>query len=111
MLTITPVIEVVNAPTRSYEFVVAALAVEDLTPYMFGALDAEKGEPCFPERYYIFDGAIAEYREGYTAVAAEMIDTATFFGFDDDAPLGLTFTPSDGDDCIEDDHDLIRYGG
>lgn len=73
MLTLAPVLMTVNTPSRSYDFVMAALAVEDLSPYMLGALDAEKGEPCVPEYYYALDGAIAEYREGYEAAQAALL--------------------------------------
>lgn len=43
-----------------------------LSPLMIGALDATTRRPCKPEDYYIWDGDLAEYAEGYRQQADEM---------------------------------------
>lgn len=55
---------------RQLEFVTAALEA-DLTPYMLGVLDAEKGEICCPEAYFIWEGDLLAYVEGYEEVKGE----------------------------------------
>ena len=65
--------------TRSVEFVTAVLAAE-ITPYMMGALDAEKGELACPELYYTKRGQMCEYCEGYESVAGVTLTTEQFLG-------------------------------
>jgi hypothetical protein len=56
--------------------VIAAILDAEIAPYMLGALDAERGEPCNPNYYYTRDGMIAEYREGYEVAANELAQRA-----------------------------------
>lgn len=39
-----------------------------LSPYMLGALDAERGELCVPEMYFTKRGQMCEYAEGHESV-------------------------------------------
>lgn len=85
MNTIAPVTHSVNwnepapATTRSFEFV-AAILEADVSPYMLGVLDAEKGEMACPEMYYINQGSMCEYCEGFEAVAGPTLTTRQFLG-------------------------------
>lgn len=64
---------------RQLNFVVALLAA-DVTPYMLGALDAERGELACPEMYFVKRGECCEYCEGYEAVAGATLTTRQFLG-------------------------------
>lgn len=55
-------------------------APDIVTPYMLGVMDAEENLPCVPETYYIKQGQMAEYCEGYEAVAGETLTTRQILG-------------------------------
>lgn len=73
MEILAPVAPAVNK-TRQPEFI-AAIIEADISPFMLGALDAEKNEICCPEMYFAWDGAIMEYVEGYKSVAGDNATT------------------------------------
>lgn len=56
-----------SATVRQPSFVAAA-SDAGLTPFMLGALDAQRGELCVPEMYYTKRGQICEYAEGFESV-------------------------------------------
>ena len=65
--------------TRQLNFVVA-LAAAEVSPYMLGALDAERGEVACPEMYFLKRGDACEYCEGFEAVAGPTLTTEQFLG-------------------------------
>lgn len=65
--------------TRQLDFVVALQAAE-ISPYVLGALDAERGEMACPELYYVRRGQMCEYCEGYASVAGPTLTTRHFLG-------------------------------
>lgn len=96
---------------------VAALLDADIAPYVLGALDAEKGEPCQPDVYFAFDGARAEYVEGWHTATSELEATldAVFAPVAvDDRQLALDLFDYDAEaDDYEDylaDVDYFRHG-
>lgn len=116
-------------PTPAYQFVLAILEA-DISPYMLGVLDAERGEMACPETYFAKLGQQCEYCEGYEAVAGRTLTTDWFLGprtpatvtaADMEATIDALFAPVPVDDsqleldlfdeyAIEDDHDWIRQG-
>lgn len=76
MSILQPMTATVNTATRSPEFIVAITTPdisEFLTPFMLGALDAEKGELCVPAMYYTQIGQCREYAEGYESVVGRTL--------------------------------------
>jgi hypothetical protein len=76
--------------TRQPSFVVALLEAE-VSPYMLGVLDAERGETACPEMYYTQRGQMCEYCEGYEAVAGRTITTGFFLTV---PPVAVTVAPT-----------------
>lgn len=98
--------------TRQPEFVVALLQA-DITPYMLGALDAEKGEMACPELYFVKRGQMCEYCEGYESVAGPTLTTRQFLGgrvaatpADMEAAIDALFAPVAEEGTIDYDAEL-----
>lgn len=87
--------------SRQLNFVVALLDAE-ISPYMLGALDAERGEMACPEMYFVKRGDMCEYCEGYEAVAGATLTTTQFLGARSgsltDAEVAAIFAPVPVDD-------------
>lgn len=85
--------------TRQPKFAVAVVEA-GASPYTCGVLDAEDKHAFCPEQYFIWDGDMLEYTEGYEEVNGESEITAAF-----------KRERMEREPAIEDDHDFIRWGG
>lgn len=110
--TTTPV-NIGVKPSPAYQFVLSILEA-DISPYMLGVLDAERGELCVPEAYFIRRGQMCEYAEGYEAVAGRTLTTDWFLGprttvspAEIEATLDAVFAPVVDDSQLE--LDLFDY--
>jgi hypothetical protein len=93
MNILAPTTAVVNATVRQPDFV-AAIFEAEISPYMLGVLDAERGETAVPEMYFTQRGQMCEYCEGYEAVAGRTITTGFFLTV---PPVAVTVAPTASD--------------
>ena len=50
------------------------------SPYLLGKMDAEDGEPCIPESYYVWTNQMHDYARGYASVAGQTLTTRQVLG-------------------------------
>lgn len=53
-------------------------AFDFATPYMMGVMDAEENLPFCPEEYFVWDGDMMSYLEGFEAIKGESEITRSF---------------------------------